>query len=260
MLRRILGESQRRTIFTSRLEKILHPLNRLILKIPWFKETEISMPFGESRFFFRPFVFSDLIMLFTDWEPYIMRVFQPNKGETVIDVGAHIGLYTLSAAKKVGLHGTVISFEPDPRNFSLLKKNIKTNRFKGITIFNAALDKQDSSKILYLSADPLFTSMTPSAHAKERIEVQTLTLDHVAEKLNLTHVDWIKIDVEGNEMNVLEGGKRTFDNLVEHVIIETTNPEVIHFLSERGFSIHKLCGINYLASKSKNSSQAKTND
>ena len=92
MLRRILGESQRRTIFTSRLEKILHPMNRLILKITWFKEIEISMPVGESRFFFRPFVFSDVIMLFTDYEPYIKRVFQPQKGETVIDVGAHIGI------------------------------------------------------------------------------------------------------------------------------------------------------------------------
>jgi FkbM family methyltransferase len=249
MLTRILGESQRRAAIIHCLERILYPLDSLILKITWFKELEICMPVGDFRLFFRPFLFSDLIILFTDYEPYIKRIFQPSKGETVLDVGAHIGIYTLNAAKNVGPSGTIVSFEPDQRNLRLLKKNIKINGFRGVKTVNAALDKNKSEKFLYLTDDPLFTSMSPSEHSKEKIKVETLTLDDVAETLNLTHIDWIKIDVEGNELKVLEGGKRTFSNCVDRVIIETSNPDVLRFLSDKGFIIQKLFGINYLAIK-----------
>jgi FkbM family methyltransferase len=249
MLTRILGESERRTVLTKCFEKIWHPLNRWILKITWFKKFEICMRVGDFHLFFRPFVFSDTLMLFTDYEPYIKRVFQPHKGETVIDVGAHIGIYTLSAAKNVGNHGTVISFEPDQRNFQLLEKNIKINGFTGVKLFNVALDEKSGRKTLYITVDPLYSSLFPSAHTKGKIKVETTTLDNVAEKLKLTHIDWIKIDVEGNELNVLEGGKKAFSNLVDRVVIETSNAKAIRFLAKRDFKIQRLSGINYLASK-----------
>jgi FkbM family methyltransferase len=249
MLTKILGESQRRRAIINCLEKIIYPVDRQILKINWFKQTELCMSVGEFQVFFRPFLFSDLIILFTDYEPYIKRIFQPNKGETVVDVGAHIGVYTLNAANKVGDSGIVVSFEPDKRNLKLLNKNIKINGFRKVKTINAALDRCSSEKTLYLTNDPLFSSMTPSVHAKEKIAIETVTLDSMAETLNLTHIDWIKIDVEGNELNVLEGGQQTFSNCVDRVIIETSNPKALHFLSERGFTIQKLFGINYFAYK-----------
>jgi FkbM family methyltransferase len=249
MLTRILGESERRTVLTKCFERIWHPLDRAILKIMWFKKIEICMRVGEFRLFFRPFVFSDTLMLFADYEPYTKRVFQPRKGETVIDVGAHIGIYTLSAARNVGNQGIVVSFEPDQRNFRLLEKNIKINGFGGVKLFNVALDENSSRKTLYMTVDPLYSSMFPSAHTKTKIKVETTTLDSVAEKLKLTHIDWVKIDVEGNELNVLEGGKKAFSNLVDRVIIETSNAKAIRFLSKRDFKIQRLSGLNYLASK-----------
>lgn len=251
MITRILGESQRRAVLTMCLDRIFHPLNRLILKIAWFREFEICLRIGDFRFFFRPFVFSDLVILFTDFEPYIKRAFQPRRGETVIDVGAHIGIYTIRAARNVGKQGTVVSFEPDQRNFRLLEKNVEINGFAGVKLFNVALDKITDGKTLYLSIDPLYSSLFPSAHTGGEIEVETTTLDRVAEKLKLTHIDWIKIDVEKNELNVLEGGKKTFSNLVEHVIIETSDTRAIEFLSRKGFQIKWLFGINYLASKAR---------
>jgi FkbM family methyltransferase len=249
MLTRILGESQRRTALTRTLEKILHPLNRLILKISLLRKIEFCMYVGEFYFFFRPFIFSDLIMLFTDYEPYTKRVFQPRKGETVIDVGAHFGMYTLNAAKKVGEDGIVISFEPDERNFNLLKKNVRLNGFRGVKLYNKALDRSNGKKTLFLTVDPLFSSLLPSTETRGKIAIETLTLDSVIQDLKLTQIDWVKIDVEGNELSVLEGGINTFTNLVNRIIIETSNPDVIRFLLKRGFKIQRLHSINYFASK-----------
>ncbi len=188
-------------------------------------------------------------MLFTDYEPYVKRVFQPCEGETVIDVGAHIGIYTLKAAKSVGERGNVLSFEPDQRNFRLLKKNIEINGFRGVRIVNAALDKNTVKKILHVTVDPLYTSLNPSINTIEKIEINTITLDEVTEMFKLNRIDWIKIDVEGRELEVLEGGKRAFANLVEKVIFETSNPKVFRFLFERGFKIQRLFDIYYYASK-----------
>ncbi len=249
LITKILGESEKRAVLTRCLDRIFHPLDRSVLKIARLREFEVCLRVGEFRFFFRPFVFSDVVVLFTDFEPYIKRAFQPRIGETVVDVGSHIGIYTLRAARNVGNRGTVVSFEPDQRNFKLLEKNVEINGLTGVKLFSVALDRKSGRNTFYLSVDPLYSSVFPSAHTGEEIEVETTTLDKVAEKLRLTHIDWVKIDVEGNELNVLEGGKKTFSNLVDRVIIETSNPKAIQFLSEKGFTIRWLFGINYLASK-----------
>lgn len=249
MLTRLIGESQRRLALIMCFNRILHPLNKLILKIKRLREFEICLRVGDSHLFFRPFLFSDLAMLFTDYEPYVKRIFQPHKGETVIDVGAHIGIYTMTAAKNVGNSGTVISFEPDQRNLRLLKKNLKINGFREVKLLNAALDKKTGTKTFHMTIDPLYSSLNPFVETREKMKVHTLTLDDVVEKFKLTRIDWIKIDVEGGELDVLEGGKRAFANLVNRVIIETSNPKVFLFLSKKGFNIQRLFGIYYYASK-----------
>lgn len=251
MLRRIIGESQRRIVLFEFLSTIVYPLNKLILKIRYLRKIQKCLRVGDYYFFFRPFIFSDLVMLFSDWESYVKRVFKPRKGETVFDAGAHIGIYTLRAAKDVGEEGIVVGFEPDDENFRILQKNVQINRFKRVKLIKAALGKNDVKKVFHMAIDPLYSSLLPSRalNSREKKKVQVITLDRIVEKLKVTRIDWIKIDVEGGEMDVLEGGKKTFSDLVSKVLIETTNEKALRFLCERNFKIDRLFGIYYFASK-----------
>ena len=77
---------------------------------------------GENKIRFRPLVMHDFLFVLANasknHEPLVQKVFQPKPGEVVVDVGAHIGLYTLRAARDVGANGKVIAVEPDPQKLS----------------------------------------------------------------------------------------------------------------------------------------------
>lgn len=252
MWKRIIGESQRRIVLFKFASTVVYPLNKLILKIRCLRKIQKCLRIGDFYFFFRPFIFSDLFTLFSDCEPYVKRIFKPRKGETVFDAGAHIGIYTLRAAKNVGEEGIVVGFEPDDENFRLLQKNVQINGFKRVKLIKAALGKNDVEKVFYMAADPLYSSLLPSrvrVDTREKKKVQVISLDSIVEKLKVTRIDWIKIDVEGGEMDVLEGGKKTFSNLVSKVIIETDNEKALRFLCEKKFKIDRLFGFYYFASK-----------
>jgi len=145
------------------------------------------------------------------------RFFEPNAGFTVVDAGAHVGLYTLKAARKVGKEGLVVSFEPDPYAYKLLVANVKMNNFdQNVIPINMALADFQGKAVFYSSARPswgAYGSLEPFAKIeKKRIEVQVGKLDDVMEKLRLRHYDLLKVDVEGYELEVLLGAQKTLKN------------------------------------------------
>jgi len=75
-----------------------------------------------------------------------------SRGMNVIDIGAHIGAYTILVAEKVGKDGKVIAIEPEPKNYEQLLKNIQLNHFENVIPPNIALADQDGFKKLYLSS------------------------------------------------------------------------------------------------------------
>jgi tRNA A58 N-methylase Trm61 len=89
--------------------------------------------------YIRPYLLSDLIISLPNYEPDIQKVFKPKPGEIVIDVGAHIGYYTLKAARAVGTKGKVIAIEPNPENFHLLRNNVILNRFYNVMTLPIAI-------------------------------------------------------------------------------------------------------------------------
>src|SRR5688572_9042892 len=182
------------------------------------------------------------IMTFHE-DDIIDHKFTPREGDIVIDVGPHIGPYTLKASRYVGLNGKVIAIEADPENFSILNLNIRLNRITNVIALNyAAYYKEDKIK-LYLptkekekeessSYTKYNTIMTERvANEKKFVEVQANTLDYILQSNGIKHeqVNWIKIDVEGAEYDVLKGSK--------NILSKSNNISLL-------IEIHNLSGAN----------------
>jgi FkbM family methyltransferase len=177
---------------------------------------KVMVPKYSYRIYCPPFK-NDFIGVTTREEDIIDNYFSPAEGDTVIDIGAHIGRYTLIASKRVGSSGLVIAVEPDPSNIEMLNKNIELNNLSNIQIIHCAVCAEQKKIRLYLpgkdSEISIYnTIMQDRAHSSQRsIEVKGYTLDFIADKYsdiidkNIEKEIWIKIDVEGAEYEVLKG-------------------------------------------------------
>jgi FkbM family methyltransferase len=147
-------------------------------------------------------------------EDEILDQFNPKLGDTVVDVGAHIGLYSLIAAKRVGSSGKVIAIEPDPENCKLLQRNVEINKLTNVSILELAAFSSTSKLKLYLPGKErgftkLSTLMANRAVTENFLEIDATTLDCLLVTQGITEVNWIKIDVEGAELEVLKGAAIT---------------------------------------------------
>ncbi|HVZ80725.1 MAG TPA: FkbM family methyltransferase [bacterium] len=143
------------------------------------------------------------------YEPFETELFQKEikPGQTVVDVGANIGYYTLLAARRVGPQGRVYAFEPDPTNFGLLKKNVEENGYKNVVLVNKALSNKNGKTKLFLNPKNRGDHRVyDSGDGRESVTIGTLTLDSYLKKRK---VDFIKMDIQGAEPLALAGMKRT---------------------------------------------------
>ncbi|MBZ0096705.1 MAG: FkbM family methyltransferase [Sulfuricella sp.] len=134
-------------------------------------------------------------------------------GDIVFDVGVNIGVTALKFAKKVGVDGLVIGFEPDKLNYSKFLRNAALNEFTNIEVYNDGLSDHAESVLL--------CSPNPSNRGENRVTpkdffksdtmspVALVTLDEFMKKLDLDRLDLIKIDVEGYEIKVIKGARET---------------------------------------------------
>lgn len=172
------------------------------------------------------------------YEPYETQLIlrQTKKGNTVIDVGANIGYYTILLADKVEKTGKVYAFEPDKTNFEILKKNVETNNLKNVEIINAAVGNKTGKIKLHKSKENLGDHKlykTPLGCAASPLDegetVKIIKLDEfIKEK-----IDVIKIDTQGWEPEVIKGAKK---------IIAKNRPIMFLEYSPASYKIAKLDG------------------
>jgi FkbM family methyltransferase len=160
----------------------------------------------------------DFIVM-TKHEEEIMGLFRPNEGDTVVDIGAHMGRYTITSSKSVGASGKVIAVEAHPYNFRILQHNLRLNKLKNVSALNCAVYSKKARLKLYLPDEDLgytmhhslMTNYLTSKYSNEiqrrYIEVEADTLDNLLKVRGINEVNWIKIDVEGAEYEVLKGAK-----------------------------------------------------
>jgi FkbM family methyltransferase len=127
-------------------------------------------------------------------------------GATLIDIGAHFGIFTISALRKVGPLGKVISFEPCAATRSVLLKTLELNGFSGMPeIRDEAVSNVTGQSSFFSSAisgDPANSLIGNTQHPTNS-EVRTVRLDDI----HLSRVDAIKIDAEGAELQILDGSR-----------------------------------------------------
>ncbi|MEK7551540.1 MAG: FkbM family methyltransferase [Patescibacteria group bacterium] len=142
------------------------------------------------------------------WEEYETDLFKKNikSGDIILDIGAHIRYYTLIAAKIVGNKGKVYAFEPDPKNFQILKRNTEENKYKNVVLVNKALSNKSGSIKLFLNKENTGDHrIYDSADNRKSINIQAITLDDFF-KDKAKKVDLIKMDVQGAEVHIFNGG------------------------------------------------------
>lgn len=170
-----------------------------------------------------------LEMLFQEYEKETTGFFKKNilPGMTIIDIGAHVGYYTVLFAKLTGPQGRVYAFEADADNFGLLKKNAG-NR-KNIYLFNQAISDKDGFIDFYKikSSTGCHSLIAPQNDEAERINISTTTIDSFIEKHHLEKVGFIKIDIEGGEYLALLGMQKLLSRNDSPAIVMEFRPEAI---------------------------------
>jgi FkbM family methyltransferase len=145
-------------------------------------------------------------------------------GMTVLDIGAHHGFYTMLAARMVGPTGRVMSFEPSPRERKRLLVHLRLNRvLDRFAVFPVALGRETAESTLYVVAgrDTGCNSLRPPAVTEptRTVQVPVTSLDTFLPQQNVARVDFIKMDVEGGELGVLEGAEELLGRRPRPVIL-----------------------------------------
>ncbi|GEM_PF-1568586 len=180
---------------------------------------------------------------------YEIREYFSLREGVFIDVGAHIGKYTIMTGRKL-VKGKIISIEADPDNFEILKENIVLNNLKNVIPLNLAAFRENGEIAFYKTISPHTSgySIYSREHTKT-INVKAMRLDEISDNLGLGKIDLIKIDVEGAEYDVLEGATRTLRK-TKIVIYETIwgdkSEKCKDLLTKMGFEINRL-GNNIIA-------------
>ncbi|MDZ7887760.1 MAG: FkbM family methyltransferase [Pseudomonas sp.] len=140
-------------------------------------------------------------------------------GATAVDIGANIGLTSL-ALSGICHDGKVIAIEPVPRTFELLNKNLVETGAPNVSTFNVAVGAGEGSVSMYVDERNLATSFVVDIDSGSSQEIPMTSLDSLVSRLAIERLDFIKMDVEGCELEVLKGAENTLNRFKPIVMLE----------------------------------------
>ncbi len=192
--------------------------------------------------------------IFISNEYFLNPSYMPNKNEIIFDIGSYVGLYSLVSSRLMNGKGKIFAIEPNPNSHYWLKNNIKLNDVKNVSTMQLALGKNKGHVRFYTFAGNPGVSTIKSAHLKGRgknrigttFKVPTTTFDELVDELKLKRVNLVKIDVEGAELDVLEGAARSLKaGIVDKLVIEVhetvNNVETVtSYIRKFGYTIDNI--------------------
>jgi FkbM family methyltransferase len=166
-------------------------------------------------------------------------------GMNAVDIGGNIGYYAMMEARLVGPEGKVIAIEPMPDNFEQLCVNVENNDYQNIHIHHLAIGDRDGTALMYISGRSNWHSLHPPPTSKGEMKVPLSTLDTLLAPYNLPSVDLVRMDLEGYEVVVVEGMKRTLEKYGPKLLVEihpylvgtASIEKYLHTLEELGYGI-----------------------
>jgi FkbM family methyltransferase len=156
---------------------------------------------------------------------YLPKNFEIYRNDIVVDIGAHRGGFTTFAAQRTS--NMVIAFEPDPTNFSRLKEHMERNNLHNVSAHNVAIGRQTGTSSLFLAPSSSGHSLQKSQvgmhnNAIKQIEVNVVSLDDALAALDV--VDFLKMDCEGAEVDILMNADENTLGKLQKLAIETHDP------------------------------------
>lgn len=232
-----------------------HPLRLFISRVLW--RTRLCQAFRINKEKYR-LIFYPSSLSAAYWEDPDTRQFDHDfiaqylkQGDIYVDIGANIGALSLEAATAVGHRGRVYAFEPHPRIYRYLVGNIKLNKIDTISPYNLALGSQPG--ILRFS-DEIGDDQN-SVTEKSGISVTVDTLDNLLSGETKTDIALVKIDVEGYEKFVCEGGGKILSQ-AQCIYFEAwdhhyakygyTTSDIINLLGKLGFTVYRREGERWI--------------
>lgn len=195
-------------------------------------------------------VMRELEVLDGRYEPHITNLLPEiiNPNFVCLDIGANIGVTTL-AFSSLSRDGHVYSFEPSKNNYGFLARNVMLNDAKNVTCLNLAIyDTNGTLDFSYVDEFPAgsFAATTGFVHPAVIHETVTcVKLDDWVKSSLLPRLDFVKLDVEGAEIKVLEGGKNTLEEFQPRLIVEINPHTLITFFNQEPEALFELLRALY---------------
>ncbi|PIZ52014.1 hypothetical protein COY27_01515 [Candidatus Woesearchaeota archaeon CG_4_10_14_0_2_um_filter_33_13] len=198
---------------------------------------------GGLKVLVRPYM-SDVTMLMETWgmEDYTPPGFKIRSTDIVFDIGGHIGSFSMYAAIKA-TKGKVYSFEPLPENYQIFKSNIEQNKLSNIHLEQKAVsDKGGVGQLFLCKGTHSGSSSLFYRNTKDTVSIKRITLTDFFEKYKISKVDFMKIDCEGAEYDILFSLPKKQLSKIKRISMEYhdtinhhTHRELIHFFKNNGF-------------------------
>jgi len=245
-------------------------LFKLLFKIPFFRKRY----FGFYKKIFKPYrlfkgksnicSFDENLKIKADLEEWIQQQiyffgiwdeqgvkFLKNHlkdGDVFFDIGANIGCYSLIAAKQTGSKGEVHSFEPVTKVFEKLQSNVLLNGFRNIKLNQNAVFEKSGVLELFVSSNEnagmssMFHHDTESGQTEKAIAI---TIDEYVERMKITKIDFIKIDIEGAELFALKGMRNTLRRFSPIILMELSDDILNSTFIKEHEILNLLMELNY---------------
>ncbi len=186
------------------------------------------------------FVIPEQKRWFEDEVPYVRSLLREN--DTVVDVGANLGVYTIEAAKIVGPGGKVVAFEPSSSTAAMLRASVAANGLSNVKVFQTALGGRKGEATLLVGSSPELSQLGSGPGPSEVVPIETLG----AFDADVRGMAFLKLDAEGTEQEILEAAADLVKREAPVVMFElkhasSINTGLLGAFRRLGFGLYRLC-------------------